>query len=67
VLASDGLWDVMSNEEVVKIVNPIYNKGEEPRIAVTKLMDEAHIRWADSKANADDITIILIFINSPMI
>lgn len=40
VLASDGLWDVLSNEEAVSIVRPIMDPAE----AAWRLMQEAFLR-----------------------
>lgn len=64
-MASDGLWDMLSNEEVAEIVSPLHSKGEEPGAVVERLMEEAHSRWVNTKANADDITVVLAFVNCP--
>lgn len=45
VIASDGLWDRVSNEEVANIVgNHYYDKGD-PDGATQHLMKEAVDRW----------------------
>jgi serine/threonine protein phosphatase PrpC len=63
VLASDGLWDRISNEEVTKIISsPFYEKGDAEG-AVTFLIKEAAERWQREQGMIDDITIILVFIN----
>jgi len=51
ILASDGLWDVVTNEEAVAMVQPI----DEPEQAAKKLMHEAYQR-----GSADNITIVVV-------
>ncbi|XP_019176596.1 PREDICTED: probable protein phosphatase 2C 59 [Ipomoea nil] len=51
ILASDGLWDVVTNEEAVSMVKPI----PEPEEAAKRLMQEAYQR-----GSADNITIIIV-------
>lgn len=51
ILASDGLWDVVSNEEAVAMVKPI----KEPEEGAKRLMQEAYER-----GSADNITIVIV-------
>ncbi|KAK3000658.1 hypothetical protein RJ639_020752, partial [Escallonia herrerae] len=51
ILASDGLWDVVTNEEAVAMVRPI----QDPEEAAKRLMQEAYQR-----GSADNITIVVI-------
>ncbi|KAG0470699.1 hypothetical protein HPP92_017399 [Vanilla planifolia] len=51
ILASDGLWDVVSNEESVAMVKPI----EEPEQAAKALLQEASRR-----GSADNITCVVV-------
>nr|GLL32779.1 probable protein phosphatase 2C 59 [Ipomoea trifida]GMD21762.1 probable protein phosphatase 2C 59 [Ipomoea batatas]GMD26317.1 probable protein phosphatase 2C 59 [Ipomoea batatas] len=51
ILASDGLWDVVTNEEAVSMVKPI----PEPEEAAKRLMQEAYQR-----GSSDNITIIIV-------
>lgn len=51
VLASDGLWDVVPNEDAVSIAN----MEEEPEAAARKLMETAF-----SRGSADNITCIVV-------
>ena len=45
VLASDGLWDRIPNEEVTRIIaSPFYERGD-PEGAVTLLIKESADRW----------------------
>ncbi|MBA0777847.1 hypothetical protein Gotri_005814 [Gossypium trilobum] len=51
ILASDGLWDVVSNEEAVAMVKPI----QDPEQAAKRLMQEACQR-----GSADNITCVVV-------
>ncbi|XP_073303547.1 probable protein phosphatase 2C 59 [Primulina huaijiensis] len=51
ILASDGLWDVVTNEEAVSMTKPI----QEPEEAAKLLMKEAYQR-----GSADNITIVVV-------
>ncbi|KAL2897525.1 putative protein phosphatase 2C 59 [Bienertia sinuspersici] len=51
ILASDGLWDVVSNEEAVYMVKPIQDSEE----AAKMLMQEAYQR-----GSADNITCVVV-------
>ena len=44
VMASDGLWDRMSNQEVMKAILPFY-KIRDAENAVTNLVRESVDRW----------------------
>ncbi|MQL82271.1 hypothetical protein Taro_014742 [Colocasia esculenta] len=57
ILASDGLWDVVSNEEAVEMVKPI----EDPEAAAKMLTQEAYKR-----GSADNITCVVVrFLAAP--
>lgn len=62
VLASDGLWDMLSNEEVMEIVNKYYWNNN-PEEAVKELIEEASRRYEDENIARDDITVIIYFFN----
>ncbi|XP_073055443.1 probable protein phosphatase 2C 59 isoform X2 [Primulina eburnea] len=51
ILASDGLWDVVTNQEAVSMTKPI----QEPEEAAKRLMQEAYKR-----GSADNITIVVV-------
>ncbi|PIM97451.1 Phosphoprotein phosphatase [Handroanthus impetiginosus] len=51
ILASDGLWDVVTNEEAVSMTKPI----KEPEAAAKRLMQEAYQR-----GSGDNITIVVV-------
>ncbi|GER32479.1 protein phosphatase 2C family protein [Striga asiatica] len=51
ILASDGLWDVVTNEEAVSMTRPI----SDPEEAAKRLMQEAHQR-----GSGDNITVVIV-------
>ena len=44
VVASDGLWDRIPNDEVTRLLIPFYER-KDPDGAVSRLMQEAADRW----------------------
>ena len=62
ILASDGLWEVVSNEEARNIVNKYYIENN-VKIAVEKLAILASEKFKVLGEYIDDITIIVIFLN----
>jgi len=64
IVASDGLWDRFSNEEIVKIVGMNYFDKRDAEGAASHLMKESVDRWTREQGMVDDITIIVIFLNS---
>ena len=63
VLASDGIWEFISNEEVVNIVKDFYIKND-IKGALNYLYKEASKRWIMEEEIIDDITVILVFLNN---
>ena len=62
ILASDGIWEFISSEEVVNIVKDFYLENDIEG-ALTYLYKEASKRWIMEEEVIDDITIILVFLN----
>ena len=63
LIASDGVWEFISNQEVLQLIVPYYKEGklEEACEALGKL---AYERWtAEDSSVVDDITFILIFLS----
>ncbi|XP_020596132.1 protein kinase and PP2C-like domain-containing protein [Phalaenopsis equestris] len=54
VMASDGLWDVMSNKEVISIIR---DTVKEPTLCSKRLVTEAAAR-----GSKDNITVIVVFL-----
>ena len=62
IVASDGLWEYLSIEEIVKVTGEYYlqnNIGD----AIQKLYNLAYFKWSENDISVDDITIIIIFLN----
>eukprot|EP00607_Mallomonas_marina_P004189 CAMPEP_0182428164 /NCGR_PEP_ID=MMETSP1167-20130531/21073_1 /TAXON_ID=2988 /ORGANISM="Mallomonas Sp, Strain CCMP3275" /LENGTH=385 /DNA_ID=CAMNT_0024610867 /DNA_START=126 /DNA_END=1283 /DNA_ORIENTATION=+ len=60
IMASDGLWEFMSDQEVVDIAVAT----TEPRYAVDKLISEANDRWMREEQVIDDTTVCVAFLGN---
>jgi len=60
VMASDGLWEFMSDQEVIDIA---YNTTE-PRFAVDRLISESNERWMREEQVIDDTTVCVAFLGN---
>ena len=62
LLASDGIWSYLSNEEALHIAGRFY-----PKRRVTEtceyLFKEAAKRWKANSSRVDDITVVAVFFN----
>lgn len=58
ILASDGLWEFMSSQEVVDFIARVPS----PERAVDMLVAEASARWMKEEAVIDDTTIIIAYL-----
>ena len=65
VIGSDGLWEFLTNEQVCEMVLPFYIENQ-PEAAANKLVREAHARWKHEEEVVDDITVVVIFIDTQM-
>ena len=68
VLASDGLWEYISNEETTDMVKNIYEEmkknGEIDGDKMAKILYEKAVdRWREKDIGMDDITIICVVLN----
>ena len=61
VIASDGLWEFMSNHEVVQIVSKAW-ESQNINFGVNSLMKKACLEWKRVSKARDDITIIIVFL-----
>ncbi|KAF4657732.1 hypothetical protein FOL47_008317 [Perkinsus chesapeaki] len=61
VIASDGVWDFMTNEEVIRLIAKYYNQ-ESSRKAARALVKEASERWQSNEEVVDDITCVVVFL-----
>ena len=60
ILASDGIWEFLSNENVKDIVMPFYQNND-PNGACQSLIKESTKLWESEDIVVDDITIIVLF------
>ena len=60
IVASDGIWEFLSNDRVKDIVLPFYIKND-PQGAVNSLISLATIEWDNDGSARDDITCIAYF------
>lgn len=44
VLGSDGVFEFLSNEDIIKIVVPYWKQGDS-QAAADRIVKEAHVRW----------------------
>ena len=62
VLASDGVWEFLQNQDVANIVYPFYlQKNAEG--AAESLVRAAFKRWKREESVIDDITCIIVFLD----
>ncbi len=61
MVASDGVWEFLSNQEVADLVWPFYRKNN-AEAAADALAREAHRRWVREEDTIDDITCVVIFL-----
>jgi len=64
ILGSDGVWDKMTNEEVMNLAFRKCMNDNKPEEAVNAIITEARGRWIASGQHADDITCIVVLLNS---
>ena len=62
VLASDGVWEFLTNDFVVNTIYPHY-KNNSAEKAAEALIKEALKSWKRQENVVDDITCIIIFLN----
>ena len=60
VMASDGLWEFMSDQEVMDIAC----STTEPRFAVDRLISESNERWMKEEQVIDDTTVCVAFLGN---
>ena len=69
ILASDGVWDVISPARAVRYVWDYYTTGRfDPKSAESAadyIRRKALIRWNNTGKTADNISIAIVFLNQP--
>jgi serine/threonine protein phosphatase PrpC len=63
VIASDGIWDRIPNEEMAQVLQSFYEKRD-PEGAAMELTRISVERWQKDHGMVDDITIVVIFLNT---
>ena len=61
IIASDGIWGVLSNEKAMYIAGKSYEQNN-ANLACEELIEEATIVWNNLGENIDDITVIVVFL-----
>ncbi|CDY15466.1 BnaA08g27500D [Brassica napus] len=64
VLASDGVWDVLSNEEVVEVVASASSRASAARLVVDSASREWKLKYPTSKM--DDCAVVCLFLDGKM-
>ena len=63
VIASDGVWDYISNDEIAKIVKPFFDAKNAEK-AAEAVVKESYLRWKrEEEGIVDDITCVIIFLD----
>ena len=62
IIATDGLWEYTTNEEVVNVVKKLWEKKDVDKI-VNELYKVSIENWKKEHCNIDDITIICVILN----
>ena len=63
VIASDGVWEFISNEEIAKIVKPFYDAKNAEK-AAEAVVKESYLRWKrEEEGIVDDITCVIVFLD----
>ena len=62
VVASDGLWEFLSNKEVIDILSPFY-EGNKIEQSCNVLLETAIGRWKEESTCLDDITFVVLFLD----
>jgi serine/threonine protein phosphatase PrpC len=61
IIASDGVWEFLTNEMIAKIVWPFYLKNS-PEQAGNAIVRAAAQKWRENDNVIDDITCVTIFL-----
>lgn len=61
IIASDGVWEFLSNEDIAKIVWPFFLKNS-PEQAGNAIVRAAAQKWRENDSVIDDITCVTIFL-----
>lgn len=66
VLASDGVWEFLSNDDIAKIVLP-YFECKNAEKAAEAVVRESYLKWKQEEDDiVDDITCVIVFLDVKM-
>lgn len=63
ILASDGVWEYLSNKKVCELIQSYYERKKSFEGAVEMLYSEAYSAWKENDECVDDITILMIVLD----
>ena len=64
VVASDGVWEYMSNDDVMNVIIKEWNRKGDAFVASEMICKEAEERWSNNNSKTrDDITCVVLFLN----
>ena len=66
IIASDGVWEFLKNEDVAKLAMRFYNDGLAEQAANTIVRESAE-QWKHKEDVIDDITCVVIFLDTKLI
>ena len=64
VVASDGVWEFLSNSDVMDIINPFFVIGDVEG-ACKEVVKKSSEKWEEEESGRDDITVVVSFIGKP--
>lgn len=66
VLASDGVWEFLGNDDVAKMVLPFFETKNAEK-AAEAVVRESYLKWKQEEDDiVDDITCVIIFLDVKM-
>jgi serine/threonine protein phosphatase PrpC len=65
VIASDGVFEFLSNEQIAEIILPYY-KTNQPEQAANEIVKASFKKWREEEEVVDDITAVVIFLEPKM-
>ena len=64
VVASDGVWEFLSNKDVMKIIKPYFKSGDIEE-ACKEVVNKSIEKWEEEDYGRDDITLVVSFLGKP--
>ena len=64
VIATDGLWNVMSPQDVVEFIWDYEQRCHQHKDVVRAVINEALMRWKTKNLLADNIAVVIVFLSS---